>query len=82
MDEHTLLMDMVDQRLPLPQYKTAEGIIHIAQLAHACLSGNPQSRPTMKQVSSHLMDKWNPLTKPFSEVKLGEIFPFFPTRIQ
>uniref|UniRef100_A0A2C9W6V6 non-specific serine/threonine protein kinase n=1 Tax=Manihot esculenta TaxID=3983 RepID=A0A2C9W6V6_MANES len=76
MDENTPLKDVIDQRLPTPQNKSAEGIIHIARIAHACLNGNPQSRPTMKQVSSHLMDKWHPLAKPFSEVKLGEIYSF------
>ncbi|XP_021672287.2 MDIS1-interacting receptor like kinase 2 [Hevea brasiliensis] len=76
MDQYTLLKDVIDQRLPTPQNKAAEGVIHIAQLALACLSANPQSRPTMKQVSSSLINKWHPLTKPFSEVNLGEIFFF------
>ncbi|KAJ9182692.1 hypothetical protein P3X46_006657 [Hevea brasiliensis] len=74
MDQCTLLKDVIDQRLPTPQNKAAEGVIHIAQLALACLSANPQSRPTMRQVSSQLINKWHPLTKPFSEVNLGEIF--------
>ncbi|KAJ9182691.1 hypothetical protein P3X46_006656 [Hevea brasiliensis] len=74
MNHTTLLKDVIDQRLPTPQNEAAEGVIHIAQLALACLSVNPQSRPTMKQVSSQLINKWHPLTKPFSEVNLGEIF--------
>ncbi|KAG8658168.1 MDIS1-interacting receptor like kinase 2-like [Manihot esculenta] len=73
MDENTPLEDVIDQRLPTPRNKAAEGVVHVARIAHACLSANPQFRPTMKQVSSHLMDKWHPLTKPFSEVKLEEI---------
>ncbi|KAG8658164.1 hypothetical protein MANES_03G125400v8 [Manihot esculenta] len=77
MDENTPLEDVIDQRLPTPRNKAAEGVVHVARIAHACLSANPQFRPTMKQVSSHLMDKWHPLTKPFSELKLEEII-FLP----
>ncbi|XP_057992559.1 MDIS1-interacting receptor like kinase 2 [Hevea brasiliensis] len=73
-EQQTLFKDVIDQRLPTPQNKAAERVMHIAQLALACLSANPQSRPTMKQVCSQLIDKQHPLTKPFSEVKLGEIF--------
>ncbi|KAJ9153752.1 hypothetical protein P3X46_027160 [Hevea brasiliensis] len=54
-DQQTLMKDVIDQCLPTPKNKDAEGVIHVAKLALACLSTNPQSRPTMKQVSSKLM---------------------------
>ncbi|EEF39415.1 receptor protein kinase, putative [Ricinus communis] len=73
-DQHILFKDVIDQRLPTPEDKVGEGLVSVARLALACLSTNPQSRPTMRQVSSYLVDKWNPLTKSFSEINLGELF--------
>ncbi|XP_057992647.1 MDIS1-interacting receptor like kinase 2-like [Hevea brasiliensis] len=72
-ERQTLFKEVIDQCLPTPKNKDAEGVIHVAKLALACLSANPQSRPTMRQVSSKLMAQWHPLTKAFSEIKLGEI---------
>ncbi|XP_057992989.1 MDIS1-interacting receptor like kinase 2-like [Hevea brasiliensis] len=50
-EQQTLFKDVIDQCLPTPKNKDAEGVIHVARLALACLSANPQSRPTMRQVS-------------------------------
>ncbi|KDP36276.1 hypothetical protein JCGZ_09841 [Jatropha curcas] len=72
-NQQTLWKDVIDQCLQIPQKGDAEGLIYVSKLAFACLSMNPQSRPTMEQVSSKLVAKWHPLTKPFSEIKLGEL---------
>ncbi|KDP32511.1 hypothetical protein JCGZ_14714 [Jatropha curcas] len=72
-NQQTLWKDVIDQCLQIPQKRDAEGLIYVSKLAFACLSVNPQSRPTMEQVSSKLVAKWHPLTKPFSEIKLGEL---------
>ncbi|XP_050216678.2 MDIS1-interacting receptor like kinase 2-like [Mercurialis annua] len=72
--EHQILVkDLIDQRLPIPKKENAQGVIHVAILAFACLNPNPQCRPTMSRVSSQLVRKWHPLTKPFLSVTLGEI---------
>ena len=73
-DNQTILLkDVIDQRLPPPQNKVADGVIHIAKLAFGCLNADPQYRPSMRQVSSLLAAKWDPLTKPISEIQLKEI---------
>ncbi|WCJ30787.1 Leucine-rich repeat receptor-like protein kinase family protein [Euphorbia peplus] len=72
--QQTLLKDIIDQRLRSPRSKTTEGVMKIVEVAFACLNTNPEFRPTMRQVLSQLLvAKWVPLTKPFSEVKLGDI---------
>ena len=72
-EQQILVKDVIDQRLPTPENRVAEGVIHLAKIAFACLDANPKSRPTMSQVSSHLVVKQHPLIKPFSQIKLGEI---------
>ncbi|WCJ38814.1 Leucine-rich repeat receptor-like protein kinase family protein [Euphorbia peplus] len=72
--QHTLLKDVIDQRLGSPCSKAAEGVMKVVEVAFACLNTNPEFRPTMRHVSSQvLVTKWVPLTKPLSEVKLGDI---------
>ncbi|WCJ30823.1 Leucine-rich repeat receptor-like protein kinase family protein [Euphorbia peplus] len=73
--QQTLLKDdVIDQRLSSPRNKTVEGVMNVVKVAFACLSTNPEFRPTMRQVSSQLLvSKWLPLTKPFSELTLGDI---------
>ncbi|KDP34786.1 hypothetical protein JCGZ_10566 [Jatropha curcas] len=72
-EQQTLIKEVIDQRLLTPQKNEAEGVVYFSKLAFDCLSANPQSRPTMGHVSSKLVGKWHPLTKPFSEIKLGEL---------
>ncbi|WCJ30824.1 Leucine-rich receptor-like protein kinase family protein [Euphorbia peplus] len=72
--QQILLKDVIDQRLSSPRNKTVEGVMNVVKVAFACLSTNPEFRPTMRQVSSQLLvSKWLPLTKPFSELTLGDI---------
>ncbi|XP_055960591.1 MDIS1-interacting receptor like kinase 2-like [Mercurialis annua] len=72
-EQRTLLKNVIDQRLPTPQDGVGEGLIHVVMLAFACLNSNPQSRPTMSQVSSFLAAKWKPSTEPFSSIRLADV---------
>ncbi|XP_043720725.1 MDIS1-interacting receptor like kinase 2-like [Telopea speciosissima] len=49
-----LLMDIVDQRISPPINQVAEELSLIMKLVFSCLHENPQSRPTMQQVSQEL----------------------------
>lgn len=72
--QETMLKDVIDQRVFPPKAKVAGGVINAVKLAFACLSTNPENRPTMRQVSSQLLlEKWLSLTKPFLEIYLKDI---------
>ncbi|KAJ6877019.1 leucine-rich repeat receptor-like protein kinase [Populus alba x Populus x berolinensis] len=74
-NQHALLKDVIDQRIPLPENRVAEGVVNIIKIAFACLLANPQSRPTMRQVASQLIARWPPLPKSFSAVTLEDLMP-------
>ena len=46
-----LLEDILDQRLAHPTNQVEGKVILVLKIALACLHTNPQSRPTMQQVS-------------------------------
>nr|XP_034920424.1 MDIS1-interacting receptor like kinase 2-like [Populus alba] len=74
-NQHALLKDVIDQRIPLPENRVAEGVVYIIKIAFACLLANPQSRPTMRQVASELIARWPPLPKSFSAITLEDLMP-------
>ncbi|XP_073259869.1 uncharacterized protein [Populus alba] len=74
-NQHALLKDVIDQRIPLPENRVAEGVVSIIKIAFACLLANPQSRPTMRQVASKLIARWPPLPKSFSAITLEDLMP-------
>ncbi|XP_052302402.1 MDIS1-interacting receptor like kinase 2 isoform X4 [Populus trichocarpa] len=74
-NQHALLKDVIDQRIPLPENRVAEGVVSIIKIAFACLLANPQSRPTMRQVASELISRWPPLSKSFSAITLEDLMP-------
>ncbi|KAM1010688.1 hypothetical protein ACFX2C_046139 [Malus domestica] len=49
------LNDILDKRLPPPGNHVVEKVITVANLAFACLRTNPQSRPTMQQITRELL---------------------------
>ncbi|RVW63024.1 MDIS1-interacting receptor like kinase 2 [Vitis vinifera] len=69
-----LLKDVIDQRLSPPIHQISEEIVLSVNLAFACLSVNPQCRPTMRQVSQALSIKKPALQKPFPIITLRELF--------
>jgi len=74
-NQHALLKDVIDQRIPLPENCVAEGVVSIIKIAFACLLANPQSRPNMRQVASELIARWPPLPKSFSAITLEDLMP-------
>jgi serine/threonine protein kinase len=70
---NTLLKDVLDQRLPPPEIKLAEGVAHVAKLAFACLQTDPHYRPTMRQVITELTIRWPPLPKLLSRMEMEDI---------
>ncbi|XP_068336360.1 MDIS1-interacting receptor like kinase 2-like [Pyrus communis] len=49
------LNDVLDKSLPPPGNHVVNKVITVANLAFACLRTNPQSRPTMQQISRELL---------------------------
>nr|XP_034930736.1 probable leucine-rich repeat receptor-like protein kinase At1g35710 [Populus alba] len=74
-NQHALLKDVIDERIPLPENGVAEGVVSIIKIAFACLLVDPQSRPTMRQVASEFIGRWPPLPKSFSAMTLEDLMP-------
>ena len=68
-----LLKDVLDQRLEPPRNQVARIVVSVAKLAFACLETNPQSRPTMKQISRELSIARSPLSEMFDKITLGQL---------
>ncbi|XP_039157846.1 probable leucine-rich repeat receptor-like protein kinase At1g35710 [Eucalyptus grandis] len=72
--EDIMLHKILDRRLPFPRENSvARSIVLIVSLALACLSANPKSRPTMKQISEAFLAQKSPLAKPFHEISLAQL---------
>ncbi|XP_058094898.1 MDIS1-interacting receptor like kinase 2-like [Magnolia sinica] len=71
--QDTLLMDVLDQRLPLPVPQDRKDVVSAAMLALACLRANPHSRPTMRHVSQELSAGKDPLPEAFHKIKLSQL---------
>ena len=68
-----LLKDVLDKRLPLPENSVAKDVFLIAKMAFACLSENPHSRPTMKQVYNMFVMSKSPSMETFHTITLGQL---------
>ncbi|XP_056169869.1 MDIS1-interacting receptor like kinase 2-like [Syzygium oleosum] len=72
--EDIMLHNILDPRLPYPRENSvARSIVLIVSLALACLTADPKSRPTMKQVSEAFLARKLPLAKPFHEISLAQL---------
>ncbi|KAF8015127.1 hypothetical protein BT93_H0811 [Corymbia citriodora subsp. variegata] len=72
--EDIMLHKILDLRLPFPRENSiVRSIVLIVSLALACLSANPKSRPTMKQVLEAFLARKLPLAKPFHEISLAQL---------
>ena len=72
--QNTLLIEVLDQRLPPPRNRLIEGdIVLICALAFACINAKPKCRPTMKHISQQLLARKRLLAMRFSEVTLGQL---------
>ncbi|XP_058094893.1 MDIS1-interacting receptor like kinase 2-like [Magnolia sinica] len=72
--QDTLLMDVLDQRLPPPTPQDMKDVVRAAMLALACLHANPQSRPTMRHLSQELSAGKGPLPEAFHTITLSRLF--------
>ncbi|KAF8013057.1 hypothetical protein BT93_I1046 [Corymbia citriodora subsp. variegata] len=69
-----MLHQILDPRLPIPrQNSVTRSIVLIVSLALACLSGDPKSRPTMKQVSEAFLAPKLALPEPFHSISLAQL---------
>ncbi|KAK9928883.1 hypothetical protein M0R45_026001 [Rubus argutus] len=71
-----LVVDVLDQRISPPTHEVAGEVLSLAKVAFACLNSSPQSRPTMKQVSQHLLTQRLHLSNPLHLITFGELLAF------
>lgn len=72
-----LLMDLLDQRIPLPTPEESNAVMLAAKLALQCISIRPQSRPSMQHVSQALdAGKVEATRQPFHTVQLHQLMRF------
>ena len=69
-----LFRKVLDQRLPPPRNQIANQVVSFANTAFACLQANPQSRPTMKQVSDKLAASSPSMSVPLDLITLQQLF--------
>ncbi|KAF3457541.1 hypothetical protein FNV43_RR02199 [Rhamnella rubrinervis] len=65
---------VLDQRLSPPRNQIANQVVSIGHIAFACLKANPQSRPTMKQVSDKLAASSPSLSVPLDRITIQQLF--------
>ncbi|XP_048128993.1 probable leucine-rich repeat receptor-like protein kinase At1g35710 [Rhodamnia argentea] len=72
--EDIMLHQILDPRLPIPrENSTTRNIVLVVSLALACLSSDPKSRPTMKQVSETFRAPKLALPQPFHSISLAQL---------
>uniref|UniRef100_F6HV81 non-specific serine/threonine protein kinase n=2 Tax=Vitis vinifera TaxID=29760 RepID=F6HV81_VITVI len=69
-----MLRDVLDSRLSLPEdLQVAKDVVFVILLALKCIHSNPQSRPTMQQVSYKLLSNIPFPKSPFYAISLHEL---------
>ncbi|XP_057953794.1 MDIS1-interacting receptor like kinase 2-like [Malania oleifera] len=73
--KYIMLNDVIDSRLspPTNQLVSSE-LVLVTKLALTCANAKPKSRPTMKTISEELLGQRKPLTKPFHEISLSQLW--------
>ena len=67
------IVDVLDQCMSPPTHEVAMEVLALVKIAFSCLNTNPQSRPTMKQVSQQLETLRLHLSKPLYLITCGEL---------
>ena len=69
-----MLRDVLDSRLSLPEdLQVAKDVVFVVLLALKCIHPNPQSRPTMQQISYKLLSNIQFPKSPFYAISLHEL---------
>ncbi|KAL5993692.1 hypothetical protein ACLOJK_040945 [Asimina triloba] len=66
-------MDVLDQRLPPPTARDMNDVVSAATLALACLRTDPQSRPSMWNLSQKLSVGWAPIQEAAHSITIGQL---------
>ncbi|KAM5575735.1 hypothetical protein ABKV19_014596 [Rosa sericea] len=68
------VVDVLDQRMSPPTHQVSVEVLSLMKVAFACLSSDPRSCPTMKQVSQQFETHQRlHLSKPLPMITLGEL---------
>ncbi|XP_057964697.1 MDIS1-interacting receptor like kinase 2-like isoform X2 [Malania oleifera] len=66
---------IIDSRLSPPTNQlVASELVLVTKLALTCANAKSKSRPTMKTISEELLGQQKPLTKPFHEISLSQLW--------
>ncbi|XP_042982754.1 MDIS1-interacting receptor like kinase 2-like isoform X3 [Carya illinoinensis] len=71
--QNMMLNEILDQRLPPPNYLIGRDVLLVATIAFACLHTQPKSRPTMKCVSQEFLSCKKPNVIPLTTVSLLQL---------
>ena len=69
---HLLFKDLLDQRISPPTNQMVGNIVFLLKAVFLCLHSNPESRPTMQQVSQYLSIPRPDFLEQFHMMTLGE----------
>ncbi|XP_058094739.1 MDIS1-interacting receptor like kinase 2-like [Magnolia sinica] len=71
--QDTLVIDLLDERLPLPTAQCMKDVVCATMLALGCSCANPHSRPTMQHVSQELSGGRAPLPQDLHTITLSQL---------
>ncbi|XP_057964742.1 MDIS1-interacting receptor like kinase 2-like [Malania oleifera] len=73
--KYIMLNDVIDLCLSPPTNQlVASELVLVTKLAIACAHAKPKSRPTMKTITKEFLGQRKPLTKPFHEISLSQLW--------
>ncbi|XP_072066564.1 uncharacterized protein [Arachis hypogaea] len=72
--QQLLVKDVLDPRIPLPKSrKDMQDVVLVVKLALACLSSDPNSRPSMQVVANEFLASKAPIHVSFSDVSMYQL---------